>query len=180
VRLLTICLEKWNIGTAKKHLRNSTIDVALLLGSSAWDITEPHPNATRTRPQFSDHLETCRRFVLKVQALYPNVTVMWKAPAAMVRTADFAPISRAYVYRAWELRSTRALLTKRSRTLAAFTQSRYDKMQTRCPLHQATALLQQLPGKVPLRRADQNNERAQCASIGCLRGKLFVCGPAPC
>jgi hypothetical protein len=78
-------LEKLEAWHGKQYLRNSAIDVALLLGSSAWDITEPHPIATRTRPEFSDHLDACRRFVLKVQALYPNVTVMWKAPAAMVR-----------------------------------------------------------------------------------------------
>jgi hypothetical protein len=83
---LDAMLEKMEEWHGKQHLRNSAIDVALLLGSSAWDITEPHPNATRARPEFSDHLDTCRRFVLKVQALYPNVTVMWKAPAAMVRT----------------------------------------------------------------------------------------------
>jgi hypothetical protein len=90
-------MERWH---GVQHLRNSTKDVALLLGSSAWDISEPHPNANVKRQDFSDHLDTCRRFVLKVQALYPNVTVMWKAPAAMVRTsmADSAPISHSSTF----------------------------------------------------------------------------------
>jgi hypothetical protein len=86
-------MEEWH---GVRHLRNSAIDVAMLLGSSAWDITEHHPNATTTRPHdFSDHLDTCRRFVLQVRAIYPNVTVMWKAPAAMVctSTADSALVS---------------------------------------------------------------------------------------
>jgi hypothetical protein len=95
-------MERWH---GVQHLRNSARDVALLLGSSAWeitawDITEPHPNANRKRQDFSDHLDACRRFVLQVQALYPNVTVMWKAPAAMVRTsmADSAPISHSSTF----------------------------------------------------------------------------------
>jgi hypothetical protein len=74
-------LESWH---GKQHLNNGK-NVALLLGSSAWDITQ----TKEIRPDFSDHLDTCRRFVLKVQDLYPNVTVIWKAPAAIVRTNDF-------------------------------------------------------------------------------------------
>jgi hypothetical protein len=95
---LDIMLKKTERWHGVHHLRNSAKDVALLLGSSAWDITEPHPDANRKRQDFNDHLDTCRRFVLKVQALYPNVTVMWKAPAAMVRTstADSTPISLAF------------------------------------------------------------------------------------
>jgi hypothetical protein len=73
-------LESWH---GKQHLNNGT-NVALLLGSSAWDIIRPE----KPLPDFSDHLGTCRRFVLKVQDLYPNVTVFWKAPAAIVRTID--------------------------------------------------------------------------------------------
>jgi hypothetical protein len=74
-------LESWH---GKQHLNNET-HVALLLGSSAWDITQPE----NPPPDFSDHFDTCRRFVLKVQDRYPNVTVIWKSPAAMVRTDDF-------------------------------------------------------------------------------------------
>jgi hypothetical protein len=64
---------------------NSRTNVALLLGSSALEII--HPETTHA-PGFSDHLDTCRRFVLSVQGGYPNVTVIWKAPAAIVRTDD--------------------------------------------------------------------------------------------
>jgi hypothetical protein len=74
-------LESWH---GKQHLSNGT-NVALLLGSSAWDITQPE----NPPPDFSDHFDTCRRFVLKVQDRYPNVTVIWKSPAAIVRTYDF-------------------------------------------------------------------------------------------
>jgi hypothetical protein len=74
-------LESWH---GKQHLNNGT-NVALLLGSSAWDLILPE----KSLPDFSDHLDTCRRFVLKVQDLYPKVTVIWKAPAAMVSTNDF-------------------------------------------------------------------------------------------
>jgi hypothetical protein len=75
-------LKDWH---GRQHLLNSTNNVALLLGSSAWDITRP----AKPHPDFNDHLDTCRRFVLKVQDLYPNATVIWKAPAAVVRTDDF-------------------------------------------------------------------------------------------
>jgi hypothetical protein len=85
-------LEEWH---GVQHLRNSK-GVALVLGSSAWEITAK--DSDRTHPDFSDHLETCRRFVLKVRALYPDVTVMWKAPAAMVRTAAFTALSRASTF----------------------------------------------------------------------------------
>jgi hypothetical protein len=144
-------LTKMRIWHGKQHLRNRAIDVALLLGSSAWDITEPHPNATITRPEFSDHLDTCRRFVIKVQALYPNVTVMWKAPAAMVRTVRLIVLLfrvrmrlvRFHVFRALGIViEERTLLTIRSCTLAAFTQCKYDKMQRRYTLREATPLLQ--------------------------------------
>jgi hypothetical protein len=74
-------LESWH---GKQHLSNGK-NVALLLGSSAWDIIRPE----NPRSGFSDHLDTCRRFVLSVQDRYPNVTVIWKAPAAIVRTDDF-------------------------------------------------------------------------------------------
>jgi hypothetical protein len=78
-------LEEWH---GVQHLRNSS-NVALLLGSSAWDITAQERQ--RTRRDFRDHLNTCRRFVLEVQSRYPDVTVIWKAPAAMVRTAGLFP-----------------------------------------------------------------------------------------
>jgi hypothetical protein len=85
-RTLDYTLGKLEVWHGEKHLRNSTIDVALLLGSSVWDITARESNATRP-DFFSDHLNTCRRFVTKVKALYPNVTVFWKGPAALVRTS---------------------------------------------------------------------------------------------
>jgi hypothetical protein len=72
-------LESWH---GKQHLNRT--NVALLLGSSAWDIMK---KPGEQRP-FSDHLDACRRFVLKVQDIYPKVTVIWKAPAALVRTDD--------------------------------------------------------------------------------------------
>jgi hypothetical protein len=140
-------MEEWH---GVRHLRNSAINVALLLGSSAWDITEPHPNATKTRPHdFSDHFATCRRLVLQVQAIYPNVTVMWKAPAAMVRTrrADCALISRASVFRV--LRALGIAIELYSPNIpgpyivfAAFTQSRYAAMSRGYTLRPATTLLQ--------------------------------------
>jgi hypothetical protein len=81
---LSQLLEKLESRHGKKHLINRT-NVALLLGSSAWDIIQPK----EILPDFSEHLDTCRRFVLTVQDRYPNVTVIWKAPAAIVRTDDF-------------------------------------------------------------------------------------------
>jgi hypothetical protein len=72
-------LESWH---GKQHLNRT--NVALLLGSSAWDILRP----SKPLPDFSDHIDTCRRFVRKVQDRYPNVTVIWKAPAAIVSTVQ--------------------------------------------------------------------------------------------
>jgi hypothetical protein len=74
LRLLT----KWH---KNQHLINRT-NVAILLGSSAWDLMRP----MKPRLDFRDHLRTCQRLVQKVRKRYPNVTVIWKAPAAMVRT----------------------------------------------------------------------------------------------
>jgi hypothetical protein len=78
---LSRMLEKLEFWHGPAHLTYRT-NVALLLGSSAWDLIQPE----KPHPDFSDHLDTCRRFVLKVQDRYPNVTVIWKAPSAIVRT----------------------------------------------------------------------------------------------
>jgi hypothetical protein len=143
-------LDSW-LGSMKawhgKQFHNRAINVALLLGSAAWDITTPKPNATRTRPEFSDHLDTCRRFVIKVKALYPNVTVIWKAPAAMVRATDSDPILMCVGFPfasiftlLWKLLSTST--HQMSLTLAAFTQYKCYKMHKRHTLHEAPTILQ--------------------------------------
>jgi hypothetical protein len=45
-------------------------------------------SARETTPRFKKNIFklACRHFVPKVKDLYPNVTIIWKAPAAMVRT----------------------------------------------------------------------------------------------
>lgn len=73
-------LETWH-GEA---LRNSS-NTALIVGSAAWDIMKKE---TKSRgPGFTDHFDICRRFIKKIRELYPTVTVVWKAPIAMVRAA---------------------------------------------------------------------------------------------
>jgi len=72
-------LESWH----GEDLLNSS-NTALIVGSAIWDIIAKKTNSVG--PGFTDHLDTCRRFIEVIRELYPTVTVIWKAPTAMVRT----------------------------------------------------------------------------------------------
>jgi hypothetical protein len=54
-------------------------NVALILGSSVWDILEMD-NIQGT--EFQDHLEACRQFLEGVRKKYPHVDIFWKSPSA--------------------------------------------------------------------------------------------------
>jgi hypothetical protein len=53
--------------------------VALILGSSMWDILVAD---NIQGPNFTDHLNACRQYVETIRQLYPTVTLFWKAPSA--------------------------------------------------------------------------------------------------
>jgi hypothetical protein len=55
-------------------------NVALLLGSSDWDIMEID-NIQGT--EFKDHLEACRQLLEWVRKKYPHVDIFWKSPSAL-------------------------------------------------------------------------------------------------
>jgi hypothetical protein len=67
-------LEKWH----KNELGNTNKSVALILGSSMWDVLQP----TKTQGlNFTDHLNACSQYVKKIRKLYPTVTIFWKTPS---------------------------------------------------------------------------------------------------
>jgi hypothetical protein len=62
-------------------LSNVTGQIALVLGSAAWDLIQPiEPRQGRL---FQDHLDTCRRLIAQVRTQFPQLTVMWKSVLAM-------------------------------------------------------------------------------------------------
>ena len=69
-------LKKWH----QHGLGNtSNTSVALILGSSMWDILQPE---NIQGPYFTDHLNGTRQLVETIRQLYPTVTLFWKAPSA--------------------------------------------------------------------------------------------------
>ena len=91
-------LEEWH-GVDLRRQRQRTIHtnstsntvtnatVALILGSSAWDLLT---RETNQGPFFEDHLEAVRQFVSTVQERYPEAALFWKAPAALVSCVGVA------------------------------------------------------------------------------------------
>ena len=69
-------LEEWN-GPDLQEQKN----VALVLGSSAWDLLLP---VDVQGPSFEKHLRACPQYLQAVKDKYPNVTVFWRLPSAMV------------------------------------------------------------------------------------------------
>jgi hypothetical protein len=77
-RMLPVFLRKlknWH----KYQLRDTNRSVALILGSSMWDILVPD---NIQGPYFTDHLNATRQLVETVRQLYPTVTLFWKSPSA--------------------------------------------------------------------------------------------------
>jgi hypothetical protein len=66
-----------------EDLLNSS-NTALIAGSAIWDIIAKKTSSVG--PGFTDHLNSCQSFIEVIRELYPTVTVIWKAPTAMVRT----------------------------------------------------------------------------------------------
>jgi hypothetical protein len=65
----------------KHELENTTnrsASVALILGSSMWDILQPD---NIQGPYFTDHLNATRQLVETIRQLYPTVTLFWKSPS---------------------------------------------------------------------------------------------------
>jgi hypothetical protein len=69
-------LQKWHQHGLGNNSNNS---VALILGSSMWDILVPD---NIQGPYFTDHLNAARQLVETIRQLYPTVTLFWKAPSA--------------------------------------------------------------------------------------------------
>jgi hypothetical protein len=69
-------LEEWH-GDMLRRMNN----VALITGSSAWDITKGNHQG----PHFEDHTAAVRKLVRTVRNRYPKVTLLWKLPSALVR-----------------------------------------------------------------------------------------------
>ena len=64
-------------GSILRHADVGT--VALLLGSSTWDLLDQ----SSTNHDWYDHISTCRRLLQTIQQSYPNVTIVWRLPTAM-------------------------------------------------------------------------------------------------
>jgi hypothetical protein len=73
-------LEDWHGDVLERaSMKNAT--VALIVGSSAWDILTLDTNQG---PFFQDHLDAVRYFVSNAQERYPDVMLFWKSPSALV------------------------------------------------------------------------------------------------
>ena len=75
----------------KNELRNTTKSVALILGSSMWDILQPD---NIQGPYFTNHLNASRQLVETIRQRFPAVTLFWKAPSAV--HPHRIPLSRCY------------------------------------------------------------------------------------
>jgi hypothetical protein len=64
----------------KHELRNTKKSVALILGSSNWDLLQPY---NIQGPYFTDHLKASRQLIETIRQLYPTVTLFWKAPSSL-------------------------------------------------------------------------------------------------
>jgi hypothetical protein len=51
---------------------NASTNVALILGSSVWDILEM---VNTQGPEFKDNLEACRQFLIGVRQKYPHANI---------------------------------------------------------------------------------------------------------
>jgi hypothetical protein len=67
-------LRRWH----KHELINTNKSVALIMGSSIWDILQPR---NIQGPLFTDHLNATRQLVETIQKHFPAVTLFWKAPS---------------------------------------------------------------------------------------------------
>jgi hypothetical protein len=67
-------LRKWH----KHELINTNKSVALIMGSSIWDILQPR---NIQGPLFTDHLNATRQLVETIQKHFPAVTLFWKSPS---------------------------------------------------------------------------------------------------
>jgi hypothetical protein len=71
-------LFKLKIWHQHELLGNTNKSVALILGSSVWDVVIPD---NIQGPNFTDHLNASRQLVETIRQLYPTVTLFWKAPS---------------------------------------------------------------------------------------------------
>jgi hypothetical protein len=78
---------KWH----KHEFENTNKSVALILGSSMWDVLQPD---NIQGPYFTDHLNATRQLVETIRQLYPTVTLFWKAPSAV--HPHRIPLNRCY------------------------------------------------------------------------------------
>jgi hypothetical protein len=69
-------LTRWH----KHELENTNRSVALILGSSMWDILQPD---NIQGPSFTDHLNASRQLIETVRQRFPAVTLFWKAPSSV-------------------------------------------------------------------------------------------------
>jgi GGDEF domain-containing protein len=67
-------LTRWH----KREFINTKKSVALILGSSIWDILQPD---NIQGLHFADHLNATRQLVETIQQRFPAVTLFWKAPS---------------------------------------------------------------------------------------------------
>jgi hypothetical protein len=75
----------------KHELMNTNKSVALILGSSMWDVLQPD---NIQGPYFTDHLNATREFVETIRQLFPAVTLFWKAPSSV--HPHRIPLNRCY------------------------------------------------------------------------------------
>jgi hypothetical protein len=75
----------------KNELGNTNKSVALILGSSMWDILQPD---NIQGPYFTNHLNASRQLVETIRQRFPAVTLFWKAPSAV--HPHRIPLSRCY------------------------------------------------------------------------------------
>jgi hypothetical protein len=67
--------------TVNHALKNHN-NVAIVLGSSVWDILAADDNFHQG-PQFQDHREACRRLIASIRKTFPSVAIYWKSPTAV-------------------------------------------------------------------------------------------------
>jgi hypothetical protein len=69
-------LTRWH----KHELENTNRSIALILGSSMWDILQPD---NIQGPSFTNHLNASRQLIETVRQRFPAVTLFWKAPSSV-------------------------------------------------------------------------------------------------
>ena len=66
----------------REYSKNSSQNVAIMLGSCLWDILDSK-DTVQGATKYDDHRQACIQLIRHVRQAYPNATLLWKSPTAV-------------------------------------------------------------------------------------------------